>query len=239
MNQESYEISHDLPENTPQDYVGHRQRLKERFLKGGPDALADYEMLELVLFLGIPRGDVKPLAKQLMRIYGSFAEIISVPIEKLLNHKGIGTHAVFAIKIIGAAAIRLAREQIINKPILSSWRLVLDYCHASLAFAEKEEFHVLYLDNKNRLITDETHQKGTIDQASVYPRDIIKRCLELNALSIVLVHNHPSGDPSPSKADIEITKEINQIAKLLGISIHDHLIIGKNGHASFKSLGLL
>lgn len=239
MNQEEYEILQELPINTPQDYMGHRKRLKERFLKGGPNALADYEMLELVLFLGIPRGDVKPLAKELIRVYGNFAEVISAPIEKLLNHKGVGSHVAIAIKIINAAAIRLAREQIINKPILSSWRLVLDYCHANLAFAEKEEFHVLYLDNKNKLIIDETHQKGTIDQASVYPRDIMKRSLELNASSLVLVHNHPSGDPSPSKADIEITKEINQMAKLLGISIHDHLIIGKNGHTSFKSLGLL
>lgn len=228
-----------LPSYTENDLLGHRQRLKDRFLKAGTEGLHDYELLELVLFLAIPRGDVKPLAKELIRTYGSFAQVISTPYEKLMEHKGLGTHASIALKIIREAAVQLAKELVINKPILSSWRLVLDYCHANLAFADKEEFHVLYMDSKNRLIKDEAHQKGTIDQASVYPRDIIKSALDLNASSIILVHNHPSGDPTPSKSDIELTKEIHQISKLLNISLHDHIIIGKSGHASFKALGLL
>ncbi len=228
-----------LPSFTEKDLLGHRQRLKDRFLKTGAEGLHDYELLELVLFLGIPRGDVKPLAKELLRTYGSFAQVISAPQEKLLSHKGLGPHASIALKIIREASVQLAKELVINKPILGSWRLVLDYCHANLALAEKEEFHVLYLDTKNRLIQDETHQKGSIDEASVYPRDVVKQALDLNASSLVLVHNHPSGDPTPSKADIELTKEIQQIVKLLNIALHDHIIIGKTGHVSFKSLGLL
>lgn len=221
------------------DLEGHRKRLKARFLNAGVEALHDYELLELILCLALPRGDVKPIAKELLKTFGSFGEVISAPLEKLMKQKGIGEHAAIALKLIKEASVHLSRELVINKPILSSWRLVLDYCHSNLAFAEKEEFHVLYLDSKNRLIFDETHQKGTIDQASVYPRDIIKNALDHNASSLILVHNHPSGDPTPSKADIDLTKEIHQIAKSLNISIHDHLIIGKSGHASFKSLGLL
>ncbi len=202
-------------------------------------SLPDYEMLELVLFLAKPRAEVKPLAKALITRFGSFADVISADAKELVAVKGVGENTAVALKTIRAAAIRLAREQVMNQPVISSWQKLLDYCRASLAFAKTEEFRVLFLDRKNVLIADEMQQTGTVDHTPVYPREVVKRALDLGASAIIMVHNHPSGDPTPSKGDIEMTKEVREACENLGISLHDHLIIGKRGHASFKSLGLL
>jgi DNA repair protein RadC len=220
-------------------YLGHRQRLRERFLKGGPDALPDYELLELVLFFANPRGDVKPLAKTLIQRFGSFAEVISADAAALAQVKGVGETAVAALKAVQAAALRLARQQVLNQPVLSSWTKVLDYCRASMAFEGTERFRILFLNRKNALIADEVQQKGTVDHTPVYPREVIKRALELGATAIIMVHNHPSGDPTPSPADIAMTREVRDAGQKLGIALHDHVIIGRGGTASFKSLGLL
>ncbi len=220
-------------------YHGHRERLRERFLGAGSDALADYELLELVLFRALPRGDVKPLAKDIIARFGSFAEAISAPIERLKEVKGLGDAAITELKVVQAAAQRLARGQVKDRPALSSWSSVLDYCRSAMAFAEKEEFRILFLDKRNRLIADEQHQTGTVDHTPVYPREVVKRALELSATAVILVHNHPSGDPTPSRADIEMTKAIVEVAKPLGIAVHDHLIVGKDGHASLKALKLI
>ena len=220
-------------------YLGHRQRLKDRFMRDAGASLPDYEMLELVLFLAKPRAEVKPLAKALITRFGSFADVISADAKELVAVKGVGENTAVALKTIRAAAIRLAREQVMNQPVISSWQKLLDYCRASLAFAKTEEFRVLFLDRKNVLIADEMQQTGTVDHTPVYPREVVKRALDLGASAIIMVHNHPSGDPTPSKGDIEMTKEVREACEKLGISLHDHLIIGKSGHASFKSLGLL
>ena len=220
-------------------YLGHRDRLRERFLSGGADALLDYEMLELVLFAAIPRRDVKPLVKTLIARFGGFAEVIAAPRERLMEIDGIGESVVTHLKVIEAAALRLAKTRLIGRPALSSWTALLDYCAAAMARSEREEFRVLFLDRKNVLIADEVQSAGTIDHTPVYPREIIKRALEHSASAMILVHNHPSGDPTPSRADIEMTREIAAAAKPLNIAVHDHLVIGRGGHASFKSLGLL
>ncbi len=225
--------------STKPHYLGHRQRLKDRFMRDAGASLPDYEMLELVLFLAKPRAEVKPLAKALITRFGSFADVISADAKELVAVKGVGENTAVALKTIRAAAIRLAREQVMNQPVISSWQKLLDYCRASLAFAKTEEFRVLFLDRKNVLIADEMQQTGTVDHTPVYPREVVKRALDLGASAIIMVHNHPSGDPTPSKGDIEMTKEVREACEKLGISLHDHLIIGKSGHASFKSLGLL
>jgi len=220
-------------------YHGHRERLRRRFLDAGQDALTDYEMLELVLFRALPRRDVKPLAKALIAKFGSFAEVISAPESRLREVKGLGASAVTDLKIVQAAASRLARGQVQRKPVLSSWSAVLDYCRTAMAFEDKEQFRILFLDKRNQLIADERQQTGTVDHTPVYPREVVKRALELSATAIILVHNHPSGDPTPSRADIQMTQSILEIAKPLGISVHDHIIVGKDGHASLKGLKLI
>jgi DNA repair protein RadC len=220
-------------------FHGHRERLRARFLKGGSDALADYELLELVLFRAIARRDVKPLAKDLIKQLGSFSEVVSAPIERLKSIRGLGDAAIAELKIVEAAAHQLARGQVRNRPLLSSWSSVLDYCRTAMAFADKEQLRVLFLDKRNRLIADELQQEGTVDHTPVYPREVVKRALELSATAVILVHNHPSGDPTPSQADIQMTKEIVSVAQPLGISVHDHIIVGKDGHASFKGLRLI
>jgi DNA repair protein RadC len=227
------------PAAKPPHYLGHRERLRERFLKGGSDALADYELIELVLFRAIGRRDLKPLAKELLEQFGSFAEVVSAPIERLKSIKGLGVAAITELKIVEAAAHQLARGQVQNRRVLSSWSSVLDYCRTAMAFADREQFRVLFLDKRNRLIADEQQQEGTVDHTPVYPREVVKRALELSATAIILVHNHPSGDPTPSRADIEMTKEIVAVAQPLGISVHDHIIVGKDGHVSLKGLKLI
>ncbi|HWE05328.1 MAG TPA: DNA repair protein RadC [Rhizomicrobium sp.] len=226
-----------LPAPDAPHYQGHRERLRGRFLDSGAAALSDYELLELVLFAAIPRRDVKPLAKTLLAKFGSFAEVVAASRERLSEHLGDG--AIAQIKIIEAAALRLSRTMLMGKPALSSWNALLDYCAAAMARAPKEEFRVLFLDRKNFLIGDEVMNKGTVDHAPVYPREIVKRALELSASALILVHNHPSGDPTPSRADIEMTREVVEAARALRIAVHDHLVIGRGGTASFKALGLL
>lgn len=220
-------------------YHGHRERLRARFREAGADAVADYELLELVLFRAIPQRDVKPLAKQLIEKFGSFAETIAAPATRLKEIKGLGEAAITEIKIVQAAAGRIAKGQVKGRTVLSSWSAVLDYCRTIMAFAEKEQFRILFLDKRNQLIADELQQTGTVDHTPVYPREVVKRALELSATAIILVHNHPSGDPTPSRADIQMTQSIIDIAKPLGVSVHDHIIVGKEGHASFKGLRLI
>ena len=220
-------------------YHDHRERLRARFREAGPAAVSDYELLELVLFRAIPRRDVKPLAKDLIAKFGSFPEVISAPPARLAEVKGMGATAITELKVVHAAAARLARGQVQKRPVLSSWSNVIDYCRTTMAFAEKEQFRVLFLDKRNQLIVDEVQQTGTVDHTPVYPREVVKRALELSATALILVHNHPSGDPTPSHADIEMTRTIVEIAKPLGIAVHDHIIVGRDGHASFKGLKLV
>jgi DNA repair protein RadC len=220
-------------------YKDHRKRLRQRFLAGGADALPDYELLELLLTLAIPQKDVKPLAKSLIARFGSFNQVLTASPEALQEVDGIKEAAATALKVIQAAAQRLARQEVMNRPVLASWDKLLDYCHISLAHRDIEQFHLLFLDRKNVLIADEAQQRGTVDHTPVYPREVVKRALELNATAIIMVHNHPSGDPTPSRADIEMTKLVRDAAKAVGITLHDHLVIGKKGHASFKSMNLL
>jgi len=220
-------------------YHGHRERLRERFLKGGANALPDYELMELVLFAAIPRRDVKPLAKSLIDAFGGFAEVLAAAPERLREFPGLGEAAITQLKIVEAAALRLSKTKLLNRPALASWAALLDYCSAAMARNPKEEFRVLYLDRKNALIADEVQGQGTIDHTPVYPREIVRRALELSAAALILVHNHPSGDPTPSRADIEMTREVAAAAKTLRIAVHDHVVVGRGGAASFKALGLL
>jgi len=227
------------PAESSPHYLGHRERLRERFLDGGPDAVTEYELLELILFRAIPRRDVKPLAKALIATFGSFAEVVSAPPPRLREIEGLGDAAIAEIKIVQAAAGRLARGEVKKRKALSSWTAVLDYCRTTMAFADKEQFRVLFLDKRNQVIADEVQQTGTVDHTPVYPREVIKRALELSATALILVHNHPSGDPTPSRADIQMTQAIVEIAKPLGISVHDHIIVGRQGTASLKGLKLI
>jgi|SRR5262245_54528280 DNA repair protein RadC len=227
------------PADAVPHYHGHRSRLRERFVQGGSDALHDYEMLELILFRAIPRRDVKPLAKELLEKFGSFPEVIAAPVERLKEIDGLGEAAIADLKIVQAAANRLLRGEVKKRHVLSSWSNVLDYCRTVMAFESKEHFRILFLDKANHLIADEQHQTGTVDHTPVYPREVVKRALELSATAIILVHNHPSGDPTPSRADIDMTRAIVEVARPLGIAVHDHLIVGKDGHASLKALKLM
>lgn len=220
-------------------YLGHRERLRKRFREGGPDALPDYELLELILFRAMPRRDTKPLAKAILARFGSFAEAMSAPDDLLLEVPGLGEAAVTEIRLVRAAALRLVQGEAFKRPVLAAWSDVLGYCRAAMAYEPKEQFRILFLDKRNQMIADEVQQRGTIDHTPVYVREVVKRALELSASAIVLVHNHPSGDPTPSRADIEMTKDIIAAAKPLGIAIHDHIVVGKQGHASFRSLGLI
>lgn len=220
-------------------YHGHRERLRARFRDAGAEALSDYEMMELVLFRALPRGDVKPLAKQLIATFGSFAEAVHAPAARLREFDGVGDAVVAEIQLIAAASERVARGEVKKRTPLSSWNQVVDYCRAGMAFAEREQFRVLFLDKRNHLIADEIQQTGTIDHTPVYPREVVKRALEVSATAVILVHNHPSGDPTPSAADVQMTKAIVAIAGPLGIAVHDHIIIGKNGHASLKGMKLM
>ncbi|MBI3709712.1 MAG: DNA repair protein RadC [Proteobacteria bacterium] len=220
-------------------YHGHRQRLRERFRSGGGTALPDYELLELVLFGAIPRRDVKPLAKALMARFGSFAGVVSAERAALAEIDGLGDVAIDLLKTVREAALRLSREEVMKRPVLASWTKVLDYCRSAMAHNSTEQFRLLFLDHKNVLIADEVQQTGTVNHTPVYPREVVKRALELSASAIIMVHNHPSGDPTPSKADVEMTKDVARAAGAVGIQVHDHVIIGRQGHASFRSLGLL
>lgn len=220
-------------------YVEHRKRLRRRFLEAGGAALADYELLELVLFRAIPRRDVKPLAKRLIETFGGFAGAIAAPPARLAEVQGLGDAAIAELKIVAAAAERLARIQVMRRPAISGWQALIDYCRTAMAHRTTEQFRVLFLDRKNRLIADEAQGEGTVDHVPVYPREVVKRALALDASALILVHNHPSGDPSPSEADIAMTREIAAAARAVGVVLHDHVIIGRAGEASFRGLALL
>ena len=220
-------------------YKGHRERLRSRFAETGDQGLPDYEILELLLFRSIPQRDVKPLAKELIARFGSLSGVLGARRERLTEVKGIGDSVAADLKLVEAAGRRLARQSIQDKPVLGSWKDVIDYCHAAMAPAERETFRILFLDKRNHLITDEVQGVGTVDHTPVYPREVIRRALEVSATAIILVHNHPSGDPTPSNADIRMTQDIIAIAGPMGISVHDHIIIGRNGHASLRGLKLI
>lgn len=217
----------------------HRKRLRTRFMNGGADALPDYELLELVLFRAIPRQDVKPLARSLLDVFGDFNRVISAPVDRLRDVKGVGEAVIIELKIVEAAAQRLAQSKVINRNVISSWDALIDYCHTTMAHRETEQFRVLFLDRKNVLIADEVQAQGTVDHVPVYPREIVKRALELNATALILVHNHPSGDPSPSPEDRDMTQLIEEAARALSITLHDHIIIGQSRELSFRAEGLL
>ncbi len=220
-------------------FLGHRERLRERFRKGGSAALNDYELLELLLFRAMPRRDVKPIAKALIARFGSFAEVLAARPERLAEIAGLGDAAATEIKIAEAVGRRLALGAIDKRQDLGSSSAVITYCRTAMAYIDHEEFRILFLDKKNQLLADEVQGVGTVDHAPVYPREIMRRALELSATALILVHNHPSGDPSPSTADIAMTMQIVTLGKALGVLVHDHLIIGRHGHASFRALKLL
>jgi len=217
----------------------HRKRLRSRFMEGGAQALPDYEMLELVLFRGIPRQDVKPLARCLLDRFGDFNRVLSAPIARLREVEGVGDAVICELKVVEAAAHRLARARVMERHVIAGWDAVLDYCHTTMSHRETEQFRVLYLDRKNVLIADEEQARGTVDHVPVYPREVVKRALELNASALILVHNHPSGDPTPSEADITMTAQIDDAAHALGLTLHDHIIVGKSRELSFRSAGYL
>jgi DNA repair protein RadC len=234
------QVSGGFEESRFDPHQGHRDRARQRFLKVGAEALEDYELLELVLHILLPRRDTKALAKELLLRFGSFSGVFSAPTARLEEVKGLGEVSRANLKVIQAVAQRFARDSLSRElPILSSWTQLIDYCRAAMAFEPIEQFRLLFLDKKNRLIADEVQQTGTVDHTPVYPREVIKRSLELGATAIILVHNHPSGDHSPSRADIEITRQVAEAGKRLGIALHDHIVLGSEGHSSLRAMGLI
>lgn len=227
------------PGRLPSYIKDHRKRLRARFMDGGAAAMPDYEMLELVLFRAIPRQDVKPLARLLLDRFGDFNRVLTAPVERLIEVPGVGQAVVQELKIVEAAAQRLARAKVMQRHVISGWDAVLDYCHTTMAHRETEQFRILFLDRKNVLIADEEQAKGTVDHVPVYPREVVKRALELNASALILVHNHPSGDPTPSGSDITMTEQTRDACDALGLVLHDHLIIGKSSELSFRAEGYL
>lgn len=219
--------------------IGHRKRLRERLLKSGSESLQDYELIEMSLFAAMPRGDAKPLAKRLLERYGSFSSCVAADTQSLMNVEGMGEAGVAALKLVEAAAQRLGQESVINRPVLSNWDRLIEYCRMQIGRSQREHFRILFLNRRNVLIADEEQQRGTVDHTPVYPREVVKRALELGASAIIMVHNHPSGDPEPSRGDIEMTNEIRDTISRLDIVLHDHVIVSSNGHKSFKSMGLL
>jgi DNA repair protein RadC len=220
-------------------YHGHRQRLRDRFLSAGAESLPDYELLELLLFYGIERRDTKPLAKKLIERFGSLGGALAAPIEQLAEFEDIDKRTLVLLRAVRETGARLVREEVVDRPVIGSWQKLLDYCRSTMAHNDTEQFRLLFLDRKNVLIADEVQQRGTVDHTPVYPREVVKRALQLGASSLIMVHNHPSGDPTPSQADIDMTREVQAAAEVLGISLHDHVVIGRKGHASFKSLRLI
>ena len=223
----------------PPGHLGHRARMRQRLLAAGPEALADYELLEMVLFLALPRQDTKPIARALIARFGSFANVIAAPTAELCQVEGVKEAGAAALKTVQAAALRLVRAELLDRPLLNSWERLLDYLAASLARARVEEVHVLFLDARNRLIADEVQGRGTVNHGPLYPREVVRRALELQATALILVHNHPSGDPTPSRADLEMTAEVKAAAAVFDILLHDHLIIGNGRQLSFRREGLL
>ena len=228
----------DPPEEAP-GHLGHRARMREKLLAAGPEALLDHELLEMVLFLALPRRDTKPIARALLARFGSFANAIAAPLHELREVEGLGEAGAAALRTVQAAALRLARAEVMDRPVLNNWDRLLSYLTAALTRERVEQFRVLFLDTRNRLIADEAQARGTVNHTPVYPREVVKRALELQATALILVHNHPSGDPTPSRADLEMTQEIKAAATSLGIVLHDHLVVGNGRHLSFRREGLL
>ncbi len=226
------------PAQSEPGHTGHRERLRNRFMTGGADALPDYELLELLLFAAIPRKDVKPLAKRLIARFGDFAGVISATPAALAAEK-LSENSIAVLKLVQAGALRLGRQRVLDRPVLSSWTALVDYLRAAMARETNEQFRLLFLDRKNALIAEEVQARGTVDHTPVYIREVVKRALELGATALILVHNHPSGDPTPSRADVEMTREIVRAAAPLGITVHDHVIVGRGEPASLKALGLM
>lgn len=226
-------------DNARPHYWGHRQRLRQRFMESGPDSLPDYELLELLLFYSIPRIDVKPLAKALIERFGSLAAVLAAEPARLAEAAELSHQTIVHFKAVQATALRLIRAEITDRPVIGSWQKLLDYCRATMALEKIEQFRLLFLDRKNVLIADEVQQRGTVDHTPVYPREVVRRALELHASAVIMVHNHPSGDPTPSQADIEMTQEVAAALRAVDIALHDHLVIGRKSHASFKSLRLI
>jgi len=224
---------------TDPDAKGHRQRLRERFRKNGEQSLADYELLEFLLFSALPRQDTKPIAKAMLKRFGSFASALSAPRPRLKEIKGLSDNSIDALHAVHAAIARYHKAELNERKLLDSWSKVMDYLQAAMELSNIEQFRVLYLDKKNGLIADEVQQTGTIDHTPVYPREVVRRALEHGSTAVILVHNHPSGDPTPSRADIQMTRQLVDIAKPLGIEIHDHIIVGLRSHVSFKGLQLI
>lgn len=237
MEADLFEVEQETPERVL-GVEGHRQRLRERFLAAGPEALADHEMLELLLF-ALPRCDTKPLARELLSRFGSFAGVIAAPATDLLLVGGVGEAAVATLKSVQAAAIRLMRADVINRPVLNNWTRLLEYLNAELSRERVEQFRVLFLDSRNKVLADEAQQRGTVNHTPVYPREVAKRALELHATALILVHNHPSGDPTPSRDDVAMTEQIRTAAAALSIALHDHIIVGNGSWFSFRKEGLL
>ncbi len=223
----------------PTDGTGHRARLRQRLIDGGGEALLDHELVEYLLALAIPRRDTKPLAKQLLHEFGGIGGLLSADAEAIMRNGGVGEGAAAALKIVQAAALRMLRSTVTEQPILASWQALLDYLRADMAHLTIERVRVLHLNSKNMLIRDEVMAEGSVDQAALYTREVIRRSIDLGSAAIILVHNHPSGDPQPSRADIALTREIAEAGKRLGISVHDHVIIGASGHSSMRAMGLL
>ena len=221
------------------DHLGHRSRLRKRFLAGGGEALADYELIELLLFQALPRQDTKWIAKALLKRFGSYAAVLHAEPAELAAVERVGEAAVVAIKTVAVAAGRLAHQEAFEQPVLNSWDRVVAYLRVKMANQKTESFRILFLDTRNRLIADEEQQRGTVNHTPLYPREVMKRALDLAASAVILVHNHPSGDPSPSKADIDLTKEVRDLGAGMGVTVHDHVIVARGGHSSFRSLGLL
>ncbi|MBX2833507.1 MAG: DNA repair protein RadC [Micavibrio sp.] len=230
-------MSSQAEKETPH-YTGHRERLRQRFL-ANQDSLQDYELVELLLCMAIPRRDVKPLAKELIAKFGSLPQLMNAPVTELVKIKGVSENTAAAIKLVTATAHRMMKREVMNRPILNSWTRLMDYCTSSMAHETKEHFRILFLNKKNELIADEIQGSGTVDHTPAYPREIMKRALELGATALILMHNHPSGDPKPSQADIDMTRHIIRAGEPFNITVHDHVIISKNGYSSFKSLGLI
>ena len=220
-------------------HLGHRQRLRQRLLQSPKGTLPDYEILEILLFAASPRADMKPLAKSLLSHYGSLAKLFQAPTEELLEFKGVSEAAIAQFRVVQESVERVLRQEVLDSPILQSWHALLDYCRASMGSLETEQFRIIFLNNKNRVIADELQGSGTVDHTPVYPREVVKRALTLNASAIILVHNHPSGNTTPSKADIQITHQIVQALDTVNIKVHDHVIIGAKSHYSFKSHGVI
>lgn len=222
-----------------EDYIGHRSRLRHRFMNSGADGFLDYELLELLLMISCPRKDVKPLAKELLRKFNTLARIFSLNIGELIDVKGVGEHTAITIKLVQAIYSRINRAKVINQPIINCWRDVLEYCQNEMSNLQYEQFRLIFLDVKNRVITDVVKQTGTVDQAPIYIREVVKHALEVGASALIMVHNHPSGDPTPSPNDIEVTNQISEVLSKINIKLHDHIIVANHEFCSLKALGYI